>query len=53
MKKQLIKIIRKLRKNGHNFKKDPVIFTWEYEGFNNLEFVLMVKEKKKDKPMIH
>lgn len=44
MKKQLLKTIKHLIKEGHDLKEQPVLFEWRYEEYPDLQLKLLIQE---------
>lgn len=46
MKKQLLRTIAELRERDIDFKKTPPLFTWCYDEEPDIEFQMLIVEKK-------
>jgi hypothetical protein len=46
MKKQLLRTIAELRDRNIDFQKTPPLFTWGYEEEPDIEFQMLIVEKK-------
>ena len=49
MQQQLVTLVNDMRKDGFDFKKNPV-FEWKYEEIPDITFKLLIKEDETNAP---